>query len=166
MPNFITLRRTLIATGSAVALVVIGGIAGFLSHAYLEIWFENADKVKIADLSTWPKIAQALSANFDVTSPQTYRAYYGENTGGGHTGISKADFVLKEFQITGKIIGAKIKFASDANYKYTIIGFRNSRHVVLTQRGPLGGVGTFFMIKTQDAQNHAFFVGKLSNRRH
>jgi hypothetical protein len=161
MATPISLRGALIATATAIGLVVVSGIIGFLSHAYLEIWFENVGAVKITDFSTWPKIASGISASFDVTEPQTYRAYYGENMGGGRTGMSKADFILKNFELTGKIVGSKIKFGSSGNNTLSVAGYANADHMVLTQRGPHGGVGAFFMTRTQDAQNQIFFFGNF-----
>ena len=80
-----------------------------------------------------------ISGKFDVTKPLLYRAYYGENAGDPEmtTKISRADFALRIFQITGKVIGSKTK----EGMTYHISGHSNPDHLVLTQRSPRGVLG-------------------------
>lgn len=155
MPGAVS--NTLKATGIAILAVVGGGIGGFLSQAYLEVWFDNVPDFKITDLATWPSIAKGFSAKFDVTRPQLYRAYYGENAGDPETTtkISTADFALRTFQITGKVIGSKTKDGKT----YIISGHSNPDHLVLTQRSPFGGVGTYLLKNTRDNNNREFYFG-------
>jgi len=149
--------KALKATGIAILAVIAGGIGGFLSQAYLEVWFENVPEFKITDLSTWPSVAKGISAKFDVTKPLLYRAYYGENAGDPEmtTKISRADFALRIFQITGKVIGSKTK----EGMTYHISGHSNPDHLVLTQRSPRGGVGAYFLKNTRDSNNREFYFG-------
>lgn len=154
-----TLRVALIGLGVAILAVVAGGIGGFLSHAYLEIWFDTVDEVKATDLATWGKIADGLRASFDMTLPHAYRAYYGENAGGGRMEISSADILLRFFSISGKIVGLKKKVINDKPVIYSLAGYANSERMVLTQRGPLGGIGNLFVQKTEDENTDVYYFG-------
>ncbi len=154
-----TLRQALIGVGVAILAVIAGGIGGFLSHAYFEIWFDPVDGVRATDFSTWSKIADGFRANFDMTKPQSYRAYYGENVGAGKTEISSADIVLRNFQLSGKIVGLKKKMMKSSDAVWSLSGYSNSERMVLIQRGPLGGIGSLFVERTQDHDNNVYYFG-------
>ena len=152
-------KGALVGVGIAILAVIAGGIGGFLSHAYLEIWFDPVEGFKTTDFSTWAKIADGLRASFDLTEPQSYRAYYGENAGAGVTEISTADIVLRNFELSGKLVGVKRKQLNGKTEDYSLSGYSNSERMVLTQRGPRGGIGNFFLEKTQDKDNNLFYFG-------
>lgn len=154
-----TLKGALSTLGVAVLAVIAGGIGGFLSHAYLEIWFDPIEGVKLTDFATWDKIPEGLRASFDLTEPQSYRAYYGENAGGGITEVSTADMVLRNFELSGKLVGVKRKEINGKTEVYTLSGYANSERMVLVQRGRKGGIGNFFLEKTQDINNNFFYFG-------
>ncbi len=154
-----SIRTALKATAWACVAVIAGGIGGFLSHAYLELWFEPVEGIELTNLKTWPHIPEGFRASFDLTQPQIYRAYYGENAGAGKTEISMALLVLRNFELSGKIVGSKTKQVDNKTFTYSINGYANSERLVLAQRGPAGGIGTFFLEKTQDADNNIFYFG-------
>ena len=154
------LQKALKATAIAVLAVIAGGIGGFFSHAYLEIWFESVEGLSAINPSTWPNIAKGISAKFDITSPQLYRAYYGENQN-LETRIISADFALRDFELTGRIIGSKTKVLKDGPVTYTISGFFNSDETVLTHRGPKGGIGSYWLKPIQDKDNRLFYFGYI-----
>jgi hypothetical protein len=155
MPLPSVVSQALTATAVAVVAVIAGGIGGFLSHAYFEIWFQSVDDLQVTNPASWPKIANAFSASFDVTKPLLYRGYYGENVRDLATTLSTADFGLKYFGISGRVVGWKKK----GDVTFSITGQYNTDHLVLTQRGPNGGVGTFVLKVTQDLSSHTFYYG-------
>jgi len=152
-------RQALIGLCVAILAVIAGGIGGFLSHAYFEIWFDPVDGIQATNFATWTKIADGFRANFDMTKPQSYRAYYGENIGAGQTGISTADIVLRNFQLSGKMVGVKRKIVKTQEFVWSLSGYSNSERMALTQRGPLGGIGSLFVERTQDVDNNVYYVG-------
>jgi hypothetical protein len=156
-----TLRAALISVVIAFLAVIAGGIGGFLSHAYLELWFDPVEGIQLTDFTTWAKIADGLRASFDLTQPERFRAYYGENAGNGVTEISTADIVLRNFERSGKLVGIKRKLINNSPAIYSLSGYANSERMVLTQRGPKGGVGSFFAVKTQDQDSNIFYFGNF-----
>jgi hypothetical protein len=155
----VSLKAALIGLAIAVLAVIAGGIGGFLSHSYLEIWFDPVEGVQVTNLATWPKLADGLRATFDLTDPQSYRAYYGENAGDGVTEISTAKIVLRNLQLSGRLIGIKQKEVNGKTEVYSLSGYSNSERMVLVQRGRKGGIGNFFVQKTQDKDSNIFYFG-------
>jgi hypothetical protein len=154
-------QGALVATGLAILAAIAGGIGGFMSHAYLAVWFEEVDGLSVTDLKSWPKIADGISAQVNYTRPELYRAYYGENFD-SKTEVSVADFKVKYFDVDGRIIGLKTKTpTSGPEVTYNLQGFVSSHdHIVLMQRGQQGGgVGTFWIKRTQTGDNRLIYYG-------
>jgi hypothetical protein len=156
-----TFRAALVSVGIAFLAVIAGGIGGFLSHAYLELWFDPVEGIQLTHLETWAKIPDGLRASFDLTQPEKFRAYYGENAGNGVTEISTADIVLRNFERSGKLVGVKRKLINNSPVVYSLTGYANSERMVLTQRGPMGGIGSYFVVKTQDHDSNIFYFGNF-----
>src|ERR1700690_588863 len=83
----------------------------------------------------------------------------GEWWGGGVTEISMAEIVLRNFELSGKLIGVKRKQVNGKTELYSLSGYSNSERMVLVQRGRKGGIGNFFVEKTQDKDSNIFYFG-------
>jgi hypothetical protein len=148
------IKTGLKALGVAFILVIVGGIAGFMSSAYLEIWFDTVDGVEASDPSTWHRLAKGLAAKVDFTSPRLYRVYYGENMN-DDTRLSTADVKLKNFGITNRLGGIKTK---EDGRVFDLLGFSNADNLVLAQRSDGAGLGLFWL-KDARSQGQLLYFG-------
>jgi hypothetical protein len=154
----VSLKGALIALAIAVLAVIAGGIGGFLSHAYLEIWFDPVEGVQATNLATWPKLADGLRGNFDLTDPQSYRAYYGENAGDGVTEISTAKIVLRNFQLSGRLIGVKQKEVNGKIELYSLSGYSNSERMGSCTEGSKGRYRQFLPSENAGQRQQYFLL--------
>jgi hypothetical protein len=150
------IKSGLKAFGYGILVLVVGSIIGFLSSAYLEVWFDTVDGFEAGNPSTWGKLASGLAAKVDFTSPRLYRVYYGENVRDGETKLSTADVKIKNFGLTSRLGGTKAK---EDNRIFDLLGFANSDHLVLVQRSPDAGVGSFWFSNTRADDNKLFYFG-------
>ena len=70
-----------------------------------------------------------------------------------------AEIVLRNFELSGKLIGVKRKQVNGKTELYSLSGYSNSERMVLVQRGRKGGIGNFFVEKTQDKDSNIFYFG-------
>ena len=108
--------------------------------------------IRIANAADWLAGARPITAELDFSESQTYRAYYGENSGNqtNDTRIRIADFTLRKLQRNGKLVGLKSRFPlteadTGLQHLFKITGYENSDHMVITQKNvSTGRVATFF----------------------
>jgi hypothetical protein len=155
------LKRGMAAALVAAATGLTGAFLGFVSNAYLEIWFNPGGPVKATSPSSWSNMAEGFSMNVDLTDPDEYRLFYGINVGNLKTQIFQTEAALRVFKLSSRVLGTSVLEIDEEPLTYQVVGFMGGRHLTLSLRSQRGSKALVIASQASDRAGHVLYYGHI-----
>ncbi|HEX2725243.1 MAG TPA: hypothetical protein VHN20_05440 [Beijerinckiaceae bacterium] len=122
-------------------------MVGFLNTARLELSFDKLKDFDVLNVNTYNTLGTSLKFDLETSEPMELLVFYNDVDEAKRL-VRKSTVSLKNFKLNSRVQGHLVDDDLQKT-KFNVTGYYNTERLVLSHRGPFGGLGIYVLEQRQ-----------------